>query len=94
MTVAPGAVRTVLGDVPAAGFALVSPHEHLIADSRDGAALEIRRTRAGDAWDRAEAASCEVPTAGAQGATSTVSLGLPALRVATIPIYDSADGQR
>jgi len=32
--VAAGAVRTVLGDVPAAGFTLVSPHEHLIADSR------------------------------------------------------------
>ena len=34
MSVAAGAVRTVLGDVPAAGFTLVSPHEHLIADSR------------------------------------------------------------
>ena len=34
MKVAAGAVRTVLGDVPAADFALVSPHEHLIADSR------------------------------------------------------------
>jgi phosphotriesterase-related protein len=34
VTVAAGAVRTVLGDVSAAGFALVSPHEHLIADSR------------------------------------------------------------
>lgn len=34
MTVAAGAVRTVLGDVPAARFALVSPHEHVLADSR------------------------------------------------------------
>jgi tRNA-2-methylthio-N6-dimethylallyladenosine synthase len=69
---------------------------YLIADSTDGAPLQVRRTRAGDAWDRAEAASCEVP---AHGTTSTegaqrVSLGLPSLRVATTPIYDTTDGQR
>lgn len=34
MTVAAGLVRTVLGDLPADSFALVSPHEHVIADSR------------------------------------------------------------
>jgi len=71
---------------------------HLIADSRDGAPLAIRRTRAGDAWDRAEAASCAVPSpsagAGASTDASRVSLGLPGLRVATTPIYDLADGQR
>ena len=66
---------------------------HLIADSLDGALLQIRRTRAGDAWDRAEAESCAVPTSGAT-ATSRVSLGLPTLRVATSPIYDPSDGQR
>jgi phosphotriesterase-related protein len=32
--VAARCVRTVLGDVPADGFTLVSPHEHVIADSR------------------------------------------------------------
>lgn len=64
---------------------------HLVADSIDGAPLAIRRTRAGDAWDRAEAASCAVP-AGPAG--TGVSLGLPTLRVATIPIYDVSDGQR
>ena len=47
---------------------------HLIADSLDGSPLDIRRTRAGDAWDRAEAASCEVPSTGTAPA---VSLGLP-----------------
>jgi tRNA-2-methylthio-N6-dimethylallyladenosine synthase len=65
---------------------------HLVADSIDGAPLAIRRTRAGDAWDRAEAASCAVPSEPAAG--RGVSLGLPTLRVATIPIYDVSDGQR
>jgi len=70
---------------------------HLIADSPDGAPLAIRRTRAGDAWDRAEAESCAVPatpSAGGQSPASAVSLGLPTVRVATTPIYDLADGQR
>jgi len=79
---------------------------HLIADASDGAPLRIRRTRAGDAWDRAEAESCAVPShtgAGADG--GRVSLGLPTVRrrstgpltspgVGTMPIYDTGDGQR
>jgi tRNA-2-methylthio-N6-dimethylallyladenosine synthase len=74
----------------------------LIADSLDGAPLAVRRTRSGDAWDRAEAASCGVPSP--SGSTSAskpgaVSLGLPSLRVGpptgvTIPIYDISDGLR
>jgi len=53
---------------------------HLIADSLDGAPLRIRRTIAGDAWDREQAESCGVPTpAGSTG--GAVSLGLPTLRV-------------
>jgi len=68
---------------------------HLVADSPDGSPLAIRRTRAGDAWDRAEAQSCAVPSAPAPArGTASVSLGLPSLRVATIPIYDVSDGQR
>jgi tRNA-2-methylthio-N6-dimethylallyladenosine synthase len=76
---------------------------HLLADSPDGAPLRIRRTPAGDAWDRAEAASCGVPaptdaTAAVPGAKRQVSLGLPvrasAPRVATAPIYPADDGQR
>jgi tRNA-2-methylthio-N6-dimethylallyladenosine synthase len=82
---------------------------HLIADSLDGAPLRIRRTIAGDAWDRMEAESCGVPTpAGTSG--SSVSLGLPTLRVGspsltlsnlnqhggatTIPIYPVDDAER
>jgi len=66
---------------------------HLVVDSIDAAPLRIRRTRAGDAWDRAEAESCEVPAAGASE-PGRISLGLPTLRVSTIPIYNVSDGQR
>jgi tRNA-2-methylthio-N6-dimethylallyladenosine synthase len=57
---------------------------HLIADSVHAMPLKVRRTRAGDAWDRAEAASCAVPTTpttvGPDG-KARVSLGLPTIRV-------------
>ena len=79
------------GDVVTVEVTHAAPF-HLIADSVDGAPLVVRRTRAGDAWDRAEAASCAVPaTAPGEG---RVSLGLPGLRVATLPIYDVSDGER
>jgi len=72
---------------------------YLLADSVGGGPLDIRRTRAGDAWDRAEADSCEVPSHGSITATGSaesgrVSLGLPTIRVATSPIYDPSDGER
>ncbi|QAV68995.1 tRNA (N6-isopentenyl adenosine(37)-C2)-methylthiotransferase MiaB [Salinibacterium sp. UTAS2018] len=68
---------------------------HLVADTVTGGQLNIRRTRAGDAWDRAEAASCGVPsTATAGDAAPRVSLGLPTIRVATTPIYDPSDSLR
>jgi tRNA-2-methylthio-N6-dimethylallyladenosine synthase len=74
---------------------------HLIADSADGAPLRIRRTLAGDAWDRAQSDSCAVPTpAGATVSVGTgpVSLGLPTLRLrsgaTTIPIYNTNDDER
>src|SRR5699024_5123619 len=68
---------------------------HLLADSIDGAPLRIRRTRAGDAWERDQADSCGVPAHGTEPAGS-VSLGMPTLRpaVATTPIYDPQDGER
>jgi tRNA-2-methylthio-N6-dimethylallyladenosine synthase len=55
-----------------------APH-HLVADE----VLDVRRTRGGDAWDRAQAASCGVPAPAGQaaGAPRAVSLGLPTLRV-------------
>ncbi|MCY1157280.1 MAG: miaB, partial [Citricoccus sp.] len=56
---------------------------HLIADptAQD---YRLRRSRSGDAWDRAQAESCGVPApGGAAGAAGTagVSLGMPSLRV-------------
>ena len=86
------------GDIVTVTVSQAAPF-HLIADSPDGAPLAIRRTRAGDAWDRAETDSCAVPTgtaatnAAATGAPGRVSLGLPTLRVATTPIFDLGDGQ-
>jgi len=82
------------GDIVTVTISDAKPY-YLIADSVDGAPLSIRRTRSGDAWDRAQAASC-----GTDGHTQTassggrVSLGLPTIRVATTPIYDAADGER
>ncbi len=84
------------GDVVTVVISQAAPF-HLLADAPDGAPLHIRRTRAGDAWDRAEAASCAVPVSSdANSGTQSgrVSLGLPALRVGTTPIYDLADGLR
>jgi tRNA-2-methylthio-N6-dimethylallyladenosine synthase len=93
------------GDVVSVEITQAAPF-HLLADSIDGAPLRIRRTRAGDAWDRAQAESCGVPpaTGAVASASGRVSLGLPSLRigsepltspgVGTMPIYDPADGQR
>ncbi|MEI5585185.1 MULTISPECIES: tRNA (N6-isopentenyl adenosine(37)-C2)-methylthiotransferase MiaB [unclassified Agromyces] len=93
------------GDVVSVTISHAAPF-HLLADAPDGAPLRIRRTRAGDAWDRAQAESCGVPTTAGSAASGPgrVSLGLPTLRigrepltspgVATMPIYDATDGQR
>jgi tRNA-2-methylthio-N6-dimethylallyladenosine synthase len=83
------------GDVVTVTISDAKPF-YLLADSQDGAPLTIRRTRAGDAWDRAEAESCGVPAHGlaASDGVAKVSLGLPTLRVATTPIYDPTDGLR
>lgn len=55
---------------------------HLLADDPTGAPLKIRRTRGGDAWDRAQAESCAVPApSGSAGSPGAVSLGLPTLRI-------------
>jgi len=83
------------GDVVTVTITDAKPY-YLLADSTDGAPLRIRRTRSGDAWDRAEAESCAVPShsTGTASTEAKVSLGLPTLRVATIPIYDVNDDQR
>lgn len=88
-----GGERPRPGDIVTTTITRAAPF-HLLADH--DAPLRIRRTRAGDAWDRAQAESCGVPApAGTSaGGARPVSLGLPSLRVATSPIYDAADGPR
>ncbi|MBF4599093.1 tRNA (N6-isopentenyl adenosine(37)-C2)-methylthiotransferase MiaB [Curtobacterium sp. VKM Ac-2889] len=79
-TVPAGSAVPRPGDVVTVDITRAAPH-FLLAD--DDAPLRIRRTRAGDAWDRAQAESCGVPTPAGAAADGTrpVSLGLPTLRV-------------
>ncbi|MBB6475118.1 tRNA (N6-isopentenyl adenosine(37)-C2)-methylthiotransferase MiaB [Sphaerisporangium rubeum] len=62
------------GDMVTVKVTYAAPH-HLVAD---GPALAVRRTRAGDAWESADSASCGVPST--PGKSGAVSLGMPALR--------------
>ena len=76
-----GSDRPRPGDVVTVTITHGAPF-HLLADAVDGAPLRIRRTRGGDAWDRAQSESCAVPAAPASdGTPRAVSLGLPTLRV-------------
>ncbi|WP_426006856.1 tRNA (N6-isopentenyl adenosine(37)-C2)-methylthiotransferase MiaB [Paenarthrobacter sp. NyZ202] len=52
---------------------------HLIADPAGPAEYHLRRSRAGDAWDRAQAETCGVPAPGAGAGKTGVSLGMPSL---------------
>lgn len=70
------------GDMVTTVISAAAPF-HLIADAREGQLLDVRRTVAGDAWDRAQAASCgvsDVATSAGGAAKTPVSLGLPTLR--------------
>ena len=51
---------------------------HLVSDPATLAEYSVRRSRAGDAWDRSQAESCGTGTTGTKN-TSGVSLGMPAL---------------
>jgi len=70
------------GDVVSVVVTRTAPH-FLIAAPADGV-LPVRRTRAGDAFDRAEAESCAIPShgaaSGAGSARGAVNIGLPGLR--------------
>ncbi len=66
------------GDIVSVVISQAAPY-HVIADAPVGSLLKVRRTRAGDAWDRAEADSCAVPST-ASAEPGRVSLGLPSLR--------------
>ena len=77
-TVPDGGERPRPGDMVTVRVTHVAPH-HLIADSAlDGGPYQVRRTRAGDAWDAAQADdSCGTGTPAPAG---TVGLGIPTLR--------------
>ncbi|WP_182173815.1 tRNA (N6-isopentenyl adenosine(37)-C2)-methylthiotransferase MiaB [Flaviflexus equikiangi] len=65
------------GDMVRAVVTHGAPH-HLLADSaRDGGLFEIRRTRAGDAWQKAQTRVAELDAE----AAGPVTLGIPTLRV-------------
>ncbi|WP_083515471.1 tRNA (N6-isopentenyl adenosine(37)-C2)-methylthiotransferase MiaB [Glutamicibacter mysorens] len=53
---------------------------HLISDPTVDQ-YSLRRSRAGDAWDRAQAESCGVPAPAANGSKGRTSLGMPTLKV-------------
>jgi tRNA-2-methylthio-N6-dimethylallyladenosine synthase len=52
---------------------------HLVADPAGPEDYILRRSRAGDAWDRSQAESCGVPAPGAGSGKAGVSLGMPAV---------------
>ncbi|MEY4424312.1 MAG: hypothetical protein RLZZ258_1415 [Actinomycetota bacterium] len=72
-----GAERPRPGDIVTARVTEAAPY-HLLAD--DLSVYSVRRTIAGDAWDRAEAASCGIPQDASTAGKSSVSLGLPTIR--------------
>jgi tRNA-2-methylthio-N6-dimethylallyladenosine synthase len=65
-TVPEGALAPRPGDIVEVTVTEAAPY-HLIADPAGIEEYSMRRTRAGDAWDRAEAASCGVPPAAPSG---------------------------
>ncbi|OFI36686.1 tRNA (N6-isopentenyl adenosine(37)-C2)-methylthiotransferase MiaB [Arthrobacter sp. SW1] len=54
---------------------------HLLADPAGAEDYSLRRSRAGDAWDRSQAESCGAPAPGTSvnGPKAAVSLGMPSL---------------
>ncbi|WP_336853146.1 tRNA (N6-isopentenyl adenosine(37)-C2)-methylthiotransferase MiaB [Sinomonas albida] len=82
-----GAEEPRPGDLVTVPITSAAPY-HLIADPAGQAEYSVRRSRAGDAWDRAQAESCGVPAAAAPGGAMAggtgaraVSLGMPSLPV-------------
>ncbi|HWH98488.1 MAG TPA: MiaB/RimO family radical SAM methylthiotransferase, partial [Pseudolysinimonas sp.] len=68
------------GDVVSVEVVKASPYYLIAAAASD--TLAVRRTPSGDAWDRAEAESCEVPSAPVDAA-GRVNLGLPTIGLPT-----------
>src|SRR6185312_668239 len=64
--VTPGSEMPRPGDMVTVTVTETKPF-HLIADAVDGVPFPVRRTSAGEAWDRAQAASCGAPSASSGG---------------------------
>ena len=75
ISVPEGAPTIRPGDLVTAVVTAAAPY-HLIADPTSPADISVRRTIAGDAWDRAQAESCAVPTS-ENSSGGSVRLGLP-----------------
>ena len=54
---------------------------HLVADPATADDYSLRRSRAGDAWDRSQADSCGAPAPGSAPGGTGVSLGMPTLPI-------------
>lgn len=67
------------GDVASVVVTRATPHYLIAAPA--GGHLPVRRTRAGDAWDRAEAESCALPAHTPASTPGAVHIGLPTIRV-------------
>ena len=78
-----GAAKPRPGDLVTVTITDAKPY-FLLADNTAENGYELRRTIAGDAWDRAEAESCGVPSSAATN--GGVGLGLPGIKKATIPL--------
>ncbi|MCW2287336.1 tRNA-i(6)A37 thiotransferase enzyme MiaB [Leucobacter luti] len=74
-----GAEEPRPGDVVTVQITAAAPHFN-IADEVPGV-YAVRRTRAGDAWDRRQAESCGVPAPAGATTPRAVNLGLPTLRI-------------
>jgi tRNA-2-methylthio-N6-dimethylallyladenosine synthase len=77
-SIPPASVTPRPGDVVAVRVTEAKPF-FLLADEHPGDTLALRRTRAGDAWDRWQAESCGAPTP--ETTKGAVNLGMPALKV-------------
>ena len=67
------------GDLVTVRVTEAAPY-HLIADANDASSVSVRRTRAGEAWDLAQAASCGIPAPADSSGKKTVSLGVPTIK--------------
>jgi len=77
-SIPPASVTPRPGDVVTVRVTEAKPF-YLLADEHPEGSLILRRTRAGDAWDRWQAESCGAPVP--EAGPASVNLGMPTLKV-------------